>query len=566
MMIFTTFITHERDVNATLKAGKPTGPTAEAVQLLPNIRESLRPTKLCFLSLAAKDSAEARKVFEYCKLVGIEPACVVFLDYRHNLPSTKLDNLRDFAKLVDDGLERYAASLADAGAPSSTEWLLFLERSSMLISWAFFHFALAKRRNSKLLAISKQGASRSIDALGGLELSADLMTALERQQASKLDSIEADFNPADASPYGNVIMEDPSTKLTYAKAERIARMRESDGRIPSVLILGESGVGKEALAQFIHVCSRKAAMALTPAKKGAKPGDVATADKPVTMNCAGLSEQLADSLLFGHCKGAFTGATKDHQGLIDQAQGGTLFLDEVADLEPRVQAKLLRVLQERKFNRLGNEGTLIPCDKVRFIFATCQTSSIVPDGTSKQKVRRDLFERIAQYQLTLLPLRDRPRDLGARIKEILEEYSQIDNIRYCVSNGTLERLVGIGLDGNYRELERRFCEARLHFLCSVDSKTRPGDKDVPLNLFLFEDGSKPSPKSKPAAGGASAPFSLELTPQQVFAVNQGTSAPYPLKEKLSELGSRFRQELYVLTKSKPLAAKMLGLKSHNSIL
>jgi DNA-binding NtrC family response regulator len=548
MKLFVSFITIRKDIEATLSAQAPTGPNAEAVLLLKKAPAQIRPDHTCFLSMEEKKSAGGKKVLEYCHLVGIDPDQVLFLN-AHKRLNYQLNNLKLFAEIVHTELEQWSQSLP-GNKPRSFEWLLFLERASMLLSWAFFHFALTKRPHSKLLAIRKQGKERSLDALEGLEISPDLMSAREIQAVNNIGQQEVQIpqiSIADAMD-ATVVKKDDSTLQTYKAAKFIATLRDNSKHIPSTLILGESGVGKEDLAHYIHNCANKY-------------GTQSAQSHFVTMNCAGLSETLADSLLFGHRQGSFTGADADHGGLIEKAQGGTLFLDEVADLAPTVQAKLLRVLQERKYHRLGEEGKERHCNRVRFIFATCQNDAIVPGEKAKQAVRRDLFERIAQYQLTLKPLRERPADLAERIGQLLAQFKDFDKAEYTLPKDCVKLLANTGLDGNFRELERRFRKARIHYQCSASE-----NKNTPplLDLFLFEKenaqaGKKPQPASPKE-------YSLELTPQEVFQNNQPQiRTPFPLQDNLKAMAERFQSELYQLTQSKPEAARMLGYKSHNSI-
>src|SRR5262249_55572815 len=156
----------------------------------------------------------------------------------------------------------------------------------------------------------------------------------------------------------------------------------------TVLITGESGTGKEVVARYIHRASRRAKRPF------------------MALNCAALPEHLLESELFGYERGAFTGAQTARAGRIEQAAGGTLFLDEVAEMAPPVQAKLLRVLQEREFQRLGSAAT-IRAD-VRVIAATNRDLRVAMErGT----LREDLYYRLAVFEIALPPLRERPDDV-----------------------------------------------------------------------------------------------------------------------------------------------------------
>jgi DNA-binding NtrC family response regulator len=175
---------------------------------------------------------------------------------------------------------------------------------------------------------------------------------------------------------------DEAMKHLYALAARVAR-----GTI-GVLLTGETGVGKEVLAEFIHRSSARAAGPL------------------VRINCAALTDSLAESELFGHEKGAFTGAQREHRGMIESADGGTLFLDEIGEIAPVVQAKLLRVVEDRHVLRVG--GATPQRVDVRFIAATNRDLEAEVDAG---RFRRDLYFRLAGAVLAIPPLRERPAEL-----------------------------------------------------------------------------------------------------------------------------------------------------------
>jgi NtrC-family two-component system response regulator AlgB len=203
--------------------------------------------------------------------------------------------------------------------------------------------------------------------------------------------------------------------------------RVSDSAM-SVLIEGESGTGKELIAQEIH---RKSS-------RGAKPF--------VKVNCAAIPEQLLESELFGHVRGAFTGAVKDRQGRFELADGGTIFLDEVAEIAPSTQAKLLRVLQSKEFERVG-ESSPRKVD-VRVIAATNRNlDEALEEGTFRQ----DLFYRLNAMRIKILPLRERPEDIPILIQHFIKKYS--DNREYILSPEADKALRAYRWSGNVRELE-----------------------------------------------------------------------------------------------------------------
>jgi DNA-binding NtrC family response regulator len=203
--------------------------------------------------------------------------------------------------------------------------------------------------------------------------------------------------------------------------------RVSDSAM-SVLIEGESGTGKELIAQEIHRKSIRA-------------------DKPfIKVNCAAIPEQLLESELFGHVRGAFTGAVKDRQGRFEIADGGTIFLDEVAEIPPSTQAKLLRVLQSKEFERVG-ESNPQKVD-VRVIAATNRNlDEALDEGTFRQ----DLFYRLNAMRIKILPLRERPEDIPILIQHFLKKFS--DNREYVFSRDADKALRAYRWSGNVRELE-----------------------------------------------------------------------------------------------------------------
>lgn len=209
--------------------------------------------------------------------------------------------------------------------------------------------------------------------------------------------------------------------------------------LTTVFLQGESGTGKELAARAIHAASQRA-------------------EGPfISLNCAALPETLIESELFGHEKGAFTGAVQTRKGRFEQAAGGTLFLDEVGELSPLVQAKLLRVLQERAFERVGGMQTLRT--DARVITATNRDlAQMVSDGV----FRRDLFYRLNVFPILLPPLRDRREDIPALAARFLERLAR-ENGRPAPTLGldALDLLQRYSWPGNIRELQNTLERAML---------------------------------------------------------------------------------------------------------
>lgn len=199
----------------------------------------------------------------------------------------------------------------------------------------------------------------------------------------------------------------------------------------SVLIEGESGTGKELIARAVHNESHRAGGPF------------------ISINCAAIPHQLIESELFGYTKGAFTGAQRDKRGLIEVAEGGTLLLDEVAEMPTHLQTKLLRVLQERKLRRLGDEREIDV--NFRLVSATNRdTELLLKDGF----LRKDLYFRISTIKIKVPPLRQRRDDIVLLARRLLKRYNQQydKNIRN-ISPDTVVRLTHYDWPGNVRELE-----------------------------------------------------------------------------------------------------------------
>lgn len=199
----------------------------------------------------------------------------------------------------------------------------------------------------------------------------------------------------------------------------------------SVLISGESGVGKEVVARRLHALDEKRAQQAF-----------------IAVNCAALPEGLAEAELFGHEKGAFTHAVANRRGLFELAHGGFLFLDEIAELPLLLQSKLLRVIQERRIQRLGGERS-IPVD-VRLV---CATHRDLRTEVERGRFREDLYYRINVIQLPIPPLRERPDDIPWLVERFLDEHCrQYPEQRRKLSNAALRRLLSHDWPGNVREL------------------------------------------------------------------------------------------------------------------
>lgn len=231
----------------------------------------------------------------------------------------------------------------------------------------------------------------------------------------------------------------------------------------SVFITGESGTGKELLAQFIHHHSRRSNKAM------------------VSINCAALPEALLESEMFGHRKGAFTGAVRDKPGLLETADGGTMFLDEITEMSIPIQAKLLRVVQDGVVRRVGSEETDSIVD-VRFIAAT---NSDPQEATKTGRLRLDLFYRLHVVPLALPPLRQRQEDIVLLANHFLRHYwsrhREVGQTRPQLSEAAIQTLCHYDWPGNVRELQ--------NLIEHVVVLAKPGSEIQPNQLpFIGDNG------------------------------------------------------------------------------
>jgi two-component system response regulator FlrC len=216
---------------------------------------------------------------------------------------------------------------------------------------------------------------------------------------------------------------DPISQHLLALAQRVAQTDVT------ALLVGPTGAGKEVLARVLHESSPRAKAPF------------------VALNCAAMPEHLIEDMLFGHEKGAFTGALKEHKGLFEQAHGGTIFLDEIGEMPMNLQAKLLRVLQEKKLNRLGGEST-IDLD-VRVIAAT---NKDLKQAIEQREFREDLYFRISTFRLRIQPLKDRPGDIVPLVAQSLARHVK-GGVPFTVTPEAQVLLQSYPWPGNVRELE-----------------------------------------------------------------------------------------------------------------
>ena len=263
-----------------------------------------------------------------------------------------------------------------------------------------------------------------------------LAAILQRATAlSRLDreALRAEAVEAGAAPLPEIIGDSPAMRQIFDTIRRVARTDAT------VLISGESGTGKELIARAVHAQSPRR-------------------ERPfAAINCSAIPETLVESELFGHEKGSFTGAHAQRKGRLEMADGGTVFLDEIAELPPAIQVKLLRVLQERQFERVGGRE-LLQLD-IRILAATNRN---VEQAVREGKFREDLYYRLAVVSIHVPPLRDRLDDLRALASHFLKRFAAEYQVR--VRHFSAEALAALDTyawPGNVRELENRIKRAVL---------------------------------------------------------------------------------------------------------
>ena len=339
---------------------------------------------------------------------------------------------------------RVFASGRPAVVPDVTDSAEFLDRTQAFggcedSMHAFLAVPLkADRSVAGVLAVQRvvEGGARLSDDLRILTMAGTLLAqAIQlhgavREEHQRLQQDAARLQkalrrePRGRATVENVIGDSRAMQQVFVEVHQAAPSRAT------VLLRGESGTGKEAIARAIHHYSLRR-------------------DGPfITVNCAALSETLLESELFGHEKGAFTGAAGERKGRFELAHGGTLFLDEIGDISAGFQAKLLRVLQEREFERVG--GTRRVKVDVRLI---CATNRDLEKMVQRGEYRADLYYRINVVSIFLPPLRERRRDIPLLAEHFIERFNRENRRQLKVTPEAMEVLASCYWPGNVRELE-----------------------------------------------------------------------------------------------------------------
>src|SRR5262245_48780339 len=270
------------------------------------------------------------------------------------------------------------------------------------------------------------------------QLRAIVFRACEVGHLMRSPVMEADGRPGEA-PADVLVGHCAAMQTVYKAIGRVARQDVT------VLILGESGTGKELVARAIYQHSNRSSRPF------------------LAINCAAIPETLLESELFGHEKGAFTGAERKRIGKFEQCSGGTLFLDEIGDMTPLTQTKILRVLQEQRFERVGGQET-IETD-VRLIAATnCNLEQLVEAG----RFRKDLYYRLNVYTIRLTALRERTEDLPLLVEHFVRQYTrELGKEIQEVAPPAMDLLCRYSWPGNVRELQSVLKQAILHATCPI---------------------------------------------------------------------------------------------------
>jgi len=315
-----------------------------------------------------------------------------------------------------------------------------------------------------------------------IRLEAEMRKARERE----LTKDKSDESPS-SFRFGGVVGQGGGVDKIYRLVQKVAAIDTS------VLITGESGTGKELVARAIHFNGPRR-------------------DRPfVAVNCGAIPENLIESELFGHVRGAFTGAVSDHDGLFKQADGGSIFLDEVAELPLHLQVKLLRVLQERSFTPVGGSKQ-VKVD-VRVISAS---NKDLRKEMEKGRFREDLFYRLNVVQMTLPPLRNRKEDIPSLANYFIQKFARSLNKKVEeISSEALICLMNYSFPGNIRELENIIEHA-----VAVTNKNILTDEDLPPQIKGISIAEEVKLFERTAPGGADVFFNKGMSLDEELSTHE----------------------------------------------
>ena len=441
-------------------------------------------------------------------------------------PLTTLDDLKT------------ALSAASSPAPMvvlglGTDIALFNEASALLQGAGRKRALVCRleRRQLELAVLALHGGACHVLAADDFS-GAAWSLALERVQqgnAPKAAPVATEGSAAlhiSDTAVRSVVYVDPISRNLLALAQRVAQAPVA------VLVEGPTGSGKEVLARVLHESSN-------------------AANGPfIGLNCAALPEHMIEDMLFGHEKGAFTGAVKEHRGLFEQAQGGTLFLDEIGELPLTLQAKLLRVLQERSLVRLGGERTIAL--NVRVVAATNKN---LREQIALRAFREDLYFRLSTFKLRVPPLAERSGDILPLAARLLARHVR-GNQAWSVSEEAQRMLLSHHWPGNVRELENIIQRAMV--LCP--------DNHIGLEHLMFDDAPAHYAMPQAAAWTVEAPQAVAPGPLQAtvkhsehHAIRAALEASRNREEAAQKLGISPRTLRYKLARLRDVAPGFAAL-------
>ena len=297
------------------------------------------------------------------------------------------------------------------------------------------------------------------------------------------------------------------SKVMQELEELIGAMAPSDA---NVLITGESGVGKEVVANVIHSKSRRAGKPL------------------VKLNCAAFPQTMIESELFGYVKGAFTGAMNDFPGMIAEARGGTLFLDEISEMPADLQTRFLRVLQEREYRSLGSTRML----KADFRVITA-TNRPIAQALAENRLRSDLYYRINTFQIEVPPLRERKEDIPPLVNTFVQRFArQLGKAEPTIAPEAFQKLLDYSWPGNVRELQNT-----IEYAVVLARNDMIGIKELPAEIQL-----PPALQTSPAPVRRSGVASLDDMERETIL--QALTQTHGNKKKAAELLGIQRPTLY----------------------
>jgi DNA-binding NtrC family response regulator len=324
------------------------------------------------------------------------------------------------------------------------------------------HNAIESIKRGAYHFISKPYAPEELLSLVEKALETQFLLREAEELREKTEQLEKRLEIAEARP-APIFKSKPMQEIE----ELIDAMAPSDA---NVLIVGESGVGKEVIANTIHARSRRAGQPV------------------VKLNCAAFPQTMIEGELFGYVKGAFTGAMQDFPGMIAAANGGTLFLDEISDMPADLQTRFLRVLQEREYRPLGSTQTM----KADFR-AIASTNRPIAQALAENRMRSDLYYRLNTFQIEVPPLRKRKEDIPPLIAQFVKQFSQhLGKPEPDISPDAFQKLLDYAWPGNVRELQNAIEYAVVlarHGL--IDVKELPTEIQLPTALQQTELGALP---------------------------------------------------------------------------